>query len=213
MTTETSTIDALDFPAPPYAVADEVADLLFREARTVGAFTDEPVSDEELAAVYDLLKWGPTAMNTTPMRLLVVRSGDAKARLAAHAAEGNRDRILAAPLTLVVAADPGFHRHMPVLAPHLTALADALEDQDEQRSTIARTNTLIQTGYLITALRATGLDAGPMGGIDTAGIDAEFFAESGWQSQLVVLVGHRDGVGTAYPRAPRLTWADVSTTA
>ncbi|GEA83645.1 MAG: malonic semialdehyde reductase [Cellulomonas sp.] len=212
MTTDSATIDSLDFPTPAYAVADEVADLLFREARTIGAFTDQPVSDDELAAVYDLLKWGPTAMNTSPLRLLVVRSDEGKARLAAHAAEGNRDRILAAPLTLVVAADPAFHRLLPVLAPHRASMVDALEAQPEQRAGMARQNTLIQTGYLITALRATGLDAGPIGGVDTTGIDAEFFAESGWQSQLVVLVGHRDGVGTPHPRAARLAWSDVSAT-
>lgn len=212
MTTETATIDSLDFPTPAYAIADEAADLLFREARTVGAFTDEPVTDDELAAVYDLLKWGPTAMNITPLRLLVVRSDEAKERLAAHAAEGNQERIRTAPLTLVVAADPAFHRHLPVLAPHRAAMVDALEGNLEQREQMARTNTLIQTGYLIPALRATGLDAGPIGGIDTVGIDAEFFADSGWRSQLVVLVGHRDGVGTHHPRAARLPWSDVSAT-
>ena len=213
MTIPSSTIDALDFPTPPYAIADEVADLLFRGARSVGAFTDEPVHDHELAAAYDLLKWGPTAMNTTPLRLLVVRSAPARARLAAHAAEANRERILAAPVALVVAADPHFHRHLPVLAPHRAALVDALEGQPEQRAAMARTNTLIQTGYLITALRATGLDVGPIGGVDTTGIDAELLADSGWQSQLVVLVGRRDGVGTPHPRAARLGWTDVAATA
>lgn len=212
MTTETPTIDALDFPTPAYPIGDQAADLLFRDARTVGAFTDEPVTDADLTAAYDLLKWGPTAMNITPLRLLVVRSDDAKARLAAHAAEGNRDRILAAPVTLVVAADPTFHRHLPVLAPHRAAMVDALEDQPETREAMARTNTLIQTGYLVTALRAAGLDAGPIGGFDTAGVDGDLLAESGWKSQLIVLVGHRDGVGTHHPRAARLTWDQVAAT-
>ncbi|UJP39749.1 malonic semialdehyde reductase [Cellulomonas palmilytica] len=213
MTTETATIDSLDFPTPAYAIGDDAADLLFRDARTVGAFTDEPVTDADLEAAYDLLKWGPTAMNITPLRLLVVRSDDAKARLAALAAEGNRDRILAAPVTLVVAADPAFHRHLPVLAPHRAAMVEGLEGQVATREAMARTNTHIQTGYLVTALRAAGLDAGPMGAFDAAGVDAEFFAESGWQSQLLVLVGHRDGVGTHHPRAARLTWDQVSATA
>ena len=210
MTTDSASIDSLDFPTPAYAIGDEAADLLFREARTVGAFTDEPVTDEDLAAVYELLKWGPTAMNITPLRLLVVRSDEAKGRLAAHAAEGNQERIRTAPVTLVVAADPSFHRHLPTLAPHRAAMVDSLEGDLGKREQMARTNTLIQTGYLITALRATGLDAGPMGGVDTAGIDAEFFAGSGWRSQLVVVVGHRDGVGTHHPRAARLPWAEVS---
>ena len=212
MTTDTSTIDSLDFPTPTYAIGDDAADLLFRGARTVGAFTDQPVTDADLQAAYDLLKWGPTAMNITPLRLLVVRSDEAKARLAALAAEGNRERVLAAPVTLVVAADPAFHHHLPVLAPHRAAMVDALDAQPETRAGMARTNTLIQTGYLLTALRATGLDVGPIGGFDAAGVDEQLLAGTGWQSQLIVLVGHRDGVGTAHPRAARLTWDQVSTT-
>ncbi|WP_029290544.1 malonic semialdehyde reductase [Cellulomonas sp. HZM] len=212
MSTETNVLEDLDFPTPGYAIGDDVADLLFRQARTVGAFTDEPVTDEQLAAVYDLIKWGPTAINTVPLRLLVVRSAEARERLAKHVNDGNRDRVLAAPVTLIVASDPGFHQHIPTLAPHMSALADALEDQLEQREQMARMNTLIQLGYLIVGLRAAGLDAGPMAGLDTAGVDAEFFAENGWRSQLIVNVGHREGEGTRHPRAARLGYDQVSLT-
>jgi len=212
MTTDVTVLDGLDFPTPDLAVSDDVADLLFREARSVGAFTPEDVSDEQLAAVYDLVKWGPTALNTIPLRLLVVRTPEARARLAAHMNEGNRERVLAAPVTLVLAADPGFHKHIPTLAPHMAALSDALDPQLEQRQQMARTNALIQTGYLLVGLRAAGLDVGPMGGMDTQGIDEEFFAENGWQSLLVVNVGHREGAGTHHPRAPRHTYADASQT-
>ena len=212
MTTDTTVLDGLDFPTPALAVADDVADLLFRQARTVGAFTDEPVTDEELAAVYELVKWGPTAMNTSPLRLLVVRTPQARERLAKHVADGNRDRVLAAPVTLIVASDPGFHAHFPTLAPHAVAIGESLADQSEVREQMALTNTLIQFGYLIVGLRAAGLDAGPMGGLDTAGVDAEFFAENGWKSQLIINVGHRDGEGTTRPRAQRLGYDQVSLT-
>ncbi|MGY4643380.1 malonic semialdehyde reductase [Cellulomonas sp. URHB0016] len=212
MTTDVTVLDGLDFPSPDLAVPDDVADLLFREARSVGAFTTEEVSDAQLAAVYDLVRWGPTALNTIPLRLLVVRTPEARARLAAHMNETNRDRVLAAPVTLVVAADPGFHQHIPTLAPHLAALSETLDGQVEQRRQMARTNGLIQTGYLVVGLRAAGLDVGPMGGMDNQGIDEEFFAETGWQSLLVLNVGHREGAGTHHPRAPRHAYADVSLT-
>jgi 3-hydroxypropanoate dehydrogenase len=212
MTTDTTILDGLDFDATGYAISDEAADLLFRAARTVGAFTDEPVTDEELAAVYDLLKWGPTAMNITPLRLLVVRTPEARARLAKHVNDGNRDRVLAAPVTLIVASDPRFHDHLPVLAPHRAEMVDWFEGQVEQREEMARMNTLIQLGYLVVALRAAGLDAGPMAGLDLAAVDAEFLAEQGWKSQLIVNVGHRDGVGTPHPRAGRLSYEQVSLT-
>ena len=212
MTTDSASIDTLDFPTPAYAIGDEAADLLFREARTVGAFTDEPVTDEDLAAVYELLKWGPTAMNITPLRVLVVRTTEARARLAAHMAEGNRERVLAAPVTLVLAADPGFHAHLATLAPHRAALADVLGPQTETREKMARTNALLQAGYLIVGLRAAGLSAGPMGGMDADGIDAEFFADTGWQSLFIVNVGYTDGPGTHHPRAPRLAFDEVVAT-
>ncbi|KQY24327.1 malonic semialdehyde reductase [Cellulomonas sp. Root485] len=212
MTTDTTVLDGLDFPTPRLAVADDVADLLFREARTAAAFTPDEVSDEQIAAVYDLVKWGPTALNTVPLRLLVVRTPEARQRLAAHMSEGNRDRVLAAPVSLVLAADTGFHAHIPTLAPHMAALADSLAGQPEQRESMARTNALIQAGYLIVGLRAAGLAAGPMGGMDADAIDSEFFADNGWKSLLVVNVGHVDGAGTHRPRAERLDYAQASLT-
>jgi len=212
MTTDATVLDGLDFPTPGLAVSDDVADLLFREARTVGAFNQDDVSDEQIAAVYDLVKWGPTAMNTVPLRLLVVRTPEARSRLAALMPEGNRERVLAAPVTLVLAADPGFHKHLPVLAPHMASFADVLEPQAETRDEMARMNALIQAGYLVVGLRAAGLDAGPMAAGDTQGIDDAFFSENGWKSLFVVNIGHRDGAGTHRPRAERLAFADASLT-
>jgi len=212
MTTDTTVLDGLDFPTSGLAVGDDVADLLFREARTAAAFSTDEVSDEQIAAVYDLVRWGPTALNIIPLRLLVVRAPEARQRLAAHMAEGNRDRVLAAPVSLVLAADTGFHAHIPTLAPHMSALADALEGQPEQRESMARTNALIQAGYLIVGLRAAGLAAGPMGGMDAEGIDKEFFAENGWKSLLVVNVGHLAGSSTPRPRGERLAYEQASLT-
>ena len=207
------TIDDLTTPRTDLLpLPDDLADLLFREARTVRQFTDEEVTDEQLAAVYDLVKWGPTAMNTVPLRMLVVRSRAARERLAAHMAEGNRQRVLDAPVSIVLAADPGFHRHLPVLAPHMAGLAESLEPAAEQRAQMARTNALLQVGYLIVGLRAAGLAAGPVGGMDAAAIDAEFFADCGWQSLLVVNVGYAEGAGTSHPRAPRLSYSQASLT-
>jgi 3-hydroxypropanoate dehydrogenase len=210
MTTDTTVLDGLDFPTPALAVADDVADLLFREARTVAEFVPGEVTDEQLAAVYDLVKWGPTAMNTLPLRMLVVRTSEARERLAALMSEGNRARVLAAPVSIVVAADPGFHEHLPTLAPHAAALKDVLEGQPETRDQMARTNALIQAGYLIVGLRAAGLGAGPMAGMDFAAVDAEFFADNGWKSLLVINVGNVEGTGTPRPRAERLSYGQVS---
>ena len=213
MTTETFTpIDAAFDDLLEIDAA--TADLLFREAHTVHAFADEPVPDEKIQAAYDLVRWGPTAMNTVPLRLFLVRDPAARARLAAHMNEGNQAKTLAAPLTIVAAADPSFHEHLPVLAPFMEGARERMEAAGEGvRTPMARTSALIQVGYFIVGLRAAGLHVGPMGGFDADGIDGEFFAENGWKSLLVINVGTPAAEGGTRPRQQRLRFDEVSVTA
>jgi 3-hydroxypropanoate dehydrogenase len=187
-------------------IDDATADLLFRQARTAGTFAADDVPDERLEAAYDLAKWGPTAINTTPLRLLVVRSPEARRRLAAHMAEGNRQRVIDAPVCLVLAADTRFHEHIPLLAPHRAGLVASLEAASVQREAMARQNAWLQAGYLVVALRAVGLAAGPMAGMDTPGLDADLLAGTDWTSFLVVNVGQADGADYPFPRGARLPW-------
>lgn len=205
---------------PPTIASDELvideatAALLFTEARTVNHFADAPVPDSRIRAAYDLLRWGPTAMNTQPLRLLQVRTAEGRARLATHMAEGNRARVLAAPLTIVAAIDPDFHEYLDVLAPHATgARARFEEDGIESRAETARMSGLIQVGYLITALRAAGLSTGPMSGFDAAGVDKEFLTETGWRSLLVVNVGVPAAEDASHPRQARLDFDQASMSA
>ncbi|GAA2719740.1 malonic semialdehyde reductase [Cellulomonas aerilata] len=211
MSTDTTSLDDLDFSPGGLAIGDDVADLLFREARSVNTFADGDVSDEQVGTVYDLVRWGPTMMNTVPLRLLLVRTREGRERLAAHMAEGNRDRVLAAPLTVVAAADPNFHEHLDVLVPHLPGVRDRFPDP-AAREALARSSAMLQIGYLIVGLRAAGLHVGPMGGMDAAGIDAEFFAGNGWKSLMVLNLGTPAGPESARPRAPRLEFDQVSAT-
>ncbi len=211
MTTDTVLRDDLDLGPTGPAIGDDVADLLFREARTVNTFADGEVTDEQVRAVYDVVRWGPTMMNSVPLRLLLVRSPRARARLAAHMAPGNRDRVLAAPLTVVVAADTDFHQHLDVLAPHKPGARDLFPDP-AARETLARSSATLQAGYLIVGLRAAGLHVGPMSGMDAAGVDAEFFGGTGWRSLMVLNVGTPAGPESVRPRAPRLAFEQVATT-
>lgn len=196
----------------PLAIADHAADLLFREARTTSVWTDAEVTDAQLEAAWDLAKMGPTAMNTLPLRVLVVRSAEGRARLAAHMADGNKAKVQAAPVSLVLAADPEFHRHLDELFPAYPGIKDQLAPAAETREHMARTNALLQAGYLIVALRAVGLAVGPMNGMDADGIDRDLLAGSGWRSFLVANVGVADGAGSPYPRNPRLSFGQVSET-
>ena len=192
------------------ALSADAQDLLFREARTANSFTDAPVTDEQVAAIYDLVKYGPTAMNTQPLRLLLVRE-EGRDRLLKHMSDGNRDKTASAPLVAVLAADVDFHENLERTFPHFPGAKDVFSD-DEAREAQARFNAALQAGYFLIGVRAAGLAAGPMGGFDARGIDDEFFAGTAWRSFLVVNIGH-PGESAWFDRLPRLELDEVVRTA
>jgi 3-hydroxypropanoate dehydrogenase len=183
-------------------LSTEAQDLLFREARTANTFTDEPVSDEQIAAIYDLVKYAPTAMNTQPLRIVLIRQGEARERLLKHMADGNRDKTANAPLVAVLAADTDFHEHLPTTFPHFPGAKDLFSD-DAGREQAAKFNATLQAGYFFLGVRAAGLAAGPMGGFDADGIDREFFAGQNLKSLVVVNIG-KPAENAWFDRLPRL---------
>ncbi|WP_166135775.1 malonic semialdehyde reductase [Nocardioides ochotonae] len=192
--------------APPtlFALEEQARALLFTEARTANTFADTPVTDQELSAIWELARWSPSAANTQPLRVLFVRTEEGKARLIPHLAEGNRAKAAGAPVVAVMAYDLDFHEHMPTVFPARgEQMRENLGGQPQLREGMARQSASLQTGVFLLAVRATGLAAGPMGGFDAAGIDAEFFAGTTWRSHLVVNIGH-PGVDPWFPRLPRL---------
>jgi len=158
------------------ALDDAAQALLFTEARSANTFTDEPVSSEQLRAIWELAKFPPTAANTNPLRVLYVSSPDARVRLVDLMNEGNKAKTAAAPAVAILAADLDFHEHIPQLFPSRPELRDVFAADDEARAAHARVNATLQIGYYLLAVRAAGLAAGPMGGFDAAGVDAEFFS-------------------------------------
>ncbi|NJC74110.1 malonic semialdehyde reductase [Planosporangium thailandense] len=187
-------------------------DLLFRAAHTANTFTDEPVTDEHIHAIHDLIRYGPTAFNAQPLRILLLRSPAARQRLLPHLAEANRAKTAAAPLTAILAADTAFHEHLPQVFPHRPGLADRLGTDPAGRHAQARFNAALQIGYLIVGIRAAGLAAGPMAGFDPAGVDREFFPDGRLRALLVVNIG-RPGPHAWDGRLPRLTHDDIVRTA
>lgn len=173
------------------ATLDEAAlAVLFSGAHTTNTFSDEKVDVDVVRRAYDDLRWAPTAMNSQPLRITVVESDEARRRLAPHIMEFNREKTVAAPLTLVVAYDLDWHREMGRLAPFREGFAEDAESKPAMRESMGRTNALIPVGYLLLALRAHGLQVGPMAGVDTDGIDAQFHDQKNWKALLVVNVGH-----------------------
>ncbi|KXK58163.1 nitroreductase family protein [Micromonospora rosaria] len=181
---------------------------LFTAAHTANTFTDEPVTDDQLHAIHDLVKYPPTAMNTQPLRVLYTRPGPARDRLLTHLADGNRAKTATAPVVAVLAADTTFHDHLPTTFPIRPDLRDYFAADDTAREQAARFNATIQIGYYLLGVRAAGLAVGPMGGFDPAGVDREFFTDTGWTSLLVVNIGH-PGPDAHFPRLPRLDHSDA----
>lgn len=186
------------------------ADLLFREARTASAFLDEPVADEQLRAVFELARMGPTAMNTQPLRVTWIRSADARARLLPHMAEGNRAKTAAAPVVAVLSYDVDWHEQLPAVNPRGAAKQQAFADDEELRVRWGRDNAHLQAGYFLLAVRAVGLAAGPMGGFDPAGVDAEFHAGTTRRALLVVNIGVP--AAPRHDRLPRLDFDAATST-
>jgi 3-hydroxypropanoate dehydrogenase len=194
----------------PRALALDSAaqDLLFRQARTANRFTDEPVTDAQVQAIHDLVQWAPTSMNMQPMRLVLVRSDEARERLLKHMSDGNRDKTAAAPLVAVVAADVDFHDELPRVFPHLPQAKDLFLDE-ERRGEVATFNAALQLGYLILGIRAAGLAAGPMTGFDADGLGEEFFPDGRHRVIAVVNIGRPAPEGAWFERLPRLPYDEV----
>ncbi|MFF9126588.1 malonic semialdehyde reductase [Streptomyces sp. NPDC014889] len=185
-------------------------DLLFREARTANTFTAEPVSEEQVQAIYDLVKYGPTSMNQSPLRITLVRSAEARERLVQHMAEGNQAKTAAAPLVAILSADNEFHEELPHLFPHFPQAKDAVFGDRGVRESQAALNAALQAAYFIIGVRAAGLAAGPMTGLDFEGVRKEFLDDD--HTPLMVVNIGKPGEDAWYPRSPRLEFDQVVTT-
>jgi len=167
-------------------------DDLFTSARTHRFFTDQPVSEATLRALYDLVKFPPTESNFCPMRLSFVTSQSGKAKLLEAAAEGNKAKIESAPVVAILSHDLDFYKHLGQLAPHMDSHAVAARPA-EALEKIAFQNSWMQAGYLILAARAVGLDCGPMIGFDKQKINAEFYTDSSWRVSMLISLGYGSG--------------------
>ena len=186
---------------------DSALDTLFRAARTHNAWQEKPVSDALLQAVWELAKMPPTSANCSPMRVLFVRSPEAKARLVPLLLEGNRAKTLKAPVTAIIGYDIEFYENLSRLFPHTDARAWFAGKPELIAATAFRNGTL-QGAYLIMAARALGLDCGPMSGFDNAAVDAAFFPEGRIRSNFLCSLGYGDPAGVR-PRNPRLAFAEA----
>ena len=187
----------------PAAPLDQTAlDRLFRETRSYNGWLDTPVSEDQIKAIYELAKMGPTSANMQPGRFVWCRSAEAKARLAAHASDANKPKITGAPVCVIIGYDLDFHEQLHWLFPHADARS-WFEGNEPLRDESARRNSALQGAYLMLAARALGLDCGPMSGVNLDAVTAEFFADQPRvRADWVCSIGHGDPA-SIFPRSPR----------
>jgi 3-hydroxypropanoate dehydrogenase len=191
---------------PP--LPESALDQLFRTARTHNELKGE-VSDETLRELYDLAKWGPTSANMSPLRLVFVKSPEAKAKLGPALDEGNHAKTMAAPVTAIVAYDLAFYEKLPYLFPHTDARGWYDGKPEHDLTTIALRNGSLQGAYVLMAARALGLDTGPMSGFNNALVDETFFAGTKIKSNFLINLGYGD-TSKLFARSPRLSFDEAA---
>lgn len=180
---------------------------IFHNARTHSAWQNKPVTDEVLHQIYDSMKWGPTSANTSPARILFVKSPDAKEKLLSCVAPGNLEKTKAAPVTAIIAEDMEFYEKLPKLFPQTDAKSWFAGNQELIEKTAFR-NSSLQGAYLIISARAHGLDCGPMSGFDNQKMDSAFFEGTPWRSNFICNLGYGEAT-KLFPRNPRLSFEEA----
>ena len=189
------------------SISQSALDQIFSNARTHNFWLDKPISDELLQAVYEQCKWAPTSANCSPARFVFVKSDEAKQKLKPALSEGNLEKTMTAPVTVIVANDFAFYDKLPQLFPHADAKSWFVGNQALIDSTTNR-NATLQGAYFMLAARALGLDCGPMSGFDNAKVDEAFFAGTAIKSNFLINLGYGDAE-KLFPRSPRLSFADA----
>ena len=192
----------------PQALHNAALEQLFLQARTVHAFKPEPVSDDTLRQLYDLLKWGPTAFNAQPARYVFIKSEEARARLMPALSPGNVAQVKSAPVTVIVAQDSQFFEHLPTQFPVYDAKPLFVGNAAMAEATAMR-NSSLQGAYLILAARALGLDSGAMSGFNPQAVNEAFFPDGRYRVNFLLNIGVADPAGIM-PRGPRLSFDEAA---
>jgi len=190
------------------AIQHSALNQLFDEARTFNQWSNKPVDEKTIHELYDHLKWGPTSANCCPARFVWVRNAQSKAKLAALAMEPNRPKILAAPVTVIIAHDLAFPETLPKLFPQQGEAMRQFFKQPGKAEVNALRNGTLQGAYLILGARALGLDCGPMSGFDNEAVDVAFFSGTTMRSNFICCIGYGQP-DTPHPRNPRLTFEEA----
>lgn len=191
-------------------LSEDALDRIFRTARSYNGYLDRPVSQDQLRAIWDLMKWGPTSANGMPARIVWCVSDEAKEKLAALSMPTNADKIRKAPVTAILGMDMEFYEKLPQLFPHNPKFRELFLGMPAMIEPTAFRNSTLQGAYFIIAARALGLDTGPMSGFDNAAVDEAFFAGTPIKSNFISTLGYGDP-STIFERLPRPDFEEFNT--
>lgn len=189
-------------------IDNHAVETLFTEARTHNVWTDQEVSEEKLRELYHLMHFGPTSMNCQPLRVLFLKSQEAKERLKPALLPGNQEKTMKAPVVAVLGYDTEFYQHLPRMFSHNKDAKSLFEGKTDFINATAFRNSSIQGGYFILAARALGLNAGPMSGFNNAAVDEEFFPDGQVKSNFLCNLGYGDA-SALFPRQDRFEFDEV----
>lgn len=191
------------------ASKNDLLQQLFTHARSQNGWREGAVGDDQLRAAYDLAKWGPTSMNAQPMRLVILRSNSAKERLKPALAPGNVEKAMTAPVVAIIAFDTQFYTHLGRTFPHWPGAQELFSNNPKSAEETAFRNGTLQAAYYMLALRATGLDVGPISGFNAEKVDADFFDQSSYRVNFICGIGSGDP-SKVFDRLPRLEFEEVA---
>jgi len=189
-------------------INDHAMDLLFREPRSHNKWLPKPVSEDQLFELYELMKWGPTCANCFPMRMVFVTSPEEKKRLAGTAYGTNKEKVLNAPVTAILAHDLNFFEWLPWLIPPKPEYLEMYGSNEKLAYDTAFRNSSLQGAYFMLATRSIGLDCGPLSGFNNEGVDELFFSGTNIKSNFLCGIGYGDLTGV-WPRLPRPSFEEV----
>ncbi|MFY0679457.1 MAG: malonic semialdehyde reductase [Thalassovita sp.] len=181
---------------------DDALQLILTNARSHYDWQDKPVPTELIHQLYQITADGPTSMNTSPARFIFVTSPEGKERLAKSLKAKNIDKMMAAPVTAIIAHDLDFWTELPYLFPHEDRRPH-FEGKPEHSEVTAFRNGTLQGAYFMIAARALGLDVGAMSGFSNEIVDEEFFAGTTLKSNFLCNLGYADE-SALFQKLPRL---------
>jgi len=185
----------------------EARDTLFTNARTHYGWEDKAIPNTLLQEIYNLAKMGPTSANICPARFIFVTSPFEKEKLKTALAPTNIDKTMTAPVTVIIAHDMEFYKHMDFLLPSNPDVRSWFEGNESLIETSAFRNGTLQGAYLMMAARACGLDCGPMSGFDADKVNELFFKGTSYKANFLCNMGYGN---KTYPRSPRFSFEEVA---